>query len=156
MKNQIKHLFLLTVVIFLIASCNEDKYGDWKIMNESWYNNFIEEHKNDSNFHITESGLAYHVIHHGQYPQQPYIGSGIKVSYKGKLISNREFDAQNNYWMPLSESIEGWKEGLPKMTTGSYYIFYIPYKLAYGEKGSGRIPPYSVLIFDIELKEILN
>ncbi len=156
MKSQLKYLLLLIMTVLFIASCDEDKYGDWKIMNESWYDNFIETHKDDPNFYVTESGLAYHVIHHGQYPQKPYIGSGVKVTYKGKLISDKEFDTKNGYWFGLSETIGGWQEGLVKMTRGSHYIFYIPYKLGYGTTASGTIPPYSTLIFDITLDDVGN
>lgn len=156
MNNQFKHLLLLIIAVFFIASCDEDKYGDWKILNENWYSNFIEEHKDDPNFHVTESGLAYHVIHHGHYPEKPYIGSGIQVTYKGKYISGKQFDKKDEYWMALSETIPGWKEGIIKMNTGSNYIFYIPYQLGYGEKGSGNVPPYSTLIFDIKLDKVYN
>ena len=156
MKSQLKYLLLLIITVLFIASCDEDKYGDWKIMNESWYDNFIETHKSDSDFYVTESGLAYRIIHHGQYPQKPHYGSGVKVTYKGQLISDKTFDTKSEYWLALSETISGWQEGLVKMNRGRHYIFYIPYKLGYGTKGSGIIPPYSTLIFDITLDDVGN
>ena len=143
--------FILFSVV-LVSACEEEKYADWKIMNEQWLEEFKEIHKNDSNFFVTESGLCYHVIYSNEYKYtRPHPTSRIRVSYKGQLISGRVFDAKEDTYMYLEQSIRGWQEGLPLMRDGWHFIFYVPAELAYGKKSQGLVPPHSVLKFDIEL-----
>jgi FKBP-type peptidyl-prolyl cis-trans isomerase len=54
----------------MLASCEEDKYADWKILNKQWIENYFEKHENDAGFHRTESGLCYKVIHQGETLKQ--------------------------------------------------------------------------------------
>jgi len=137
----------ILISLFVLASCQEDQYADWKILNDSW----LEKHKTDSAFVQTESGLCYKVIHQG-YLRHPTSSSKIEVKYSGKLIDGTVFDSDDDYTTYLSYMIEGWIEGIPKMQVGGRYIFYIPADLGYGSDGSGTtIPPHSVLIFDVEL-----
>ena len=137
--------FLLLLVIAL-SSCEEDKYADWKLLNESW----LETHKSDPGFTQTESGLCYKVIHQG-YMRKPNSGSNIVVKYSGTLIDGTEFDSNDEYSTNLSGMIDGWIEGIVKMNVGGRYVFYIPASLGYDADGSGDIPPYSTLVFDVTL-----
>lgn len=145
-----KHITLFSVLVLLVlsvTSCKEDEYADWKILNNAW----LEKHKNDTDFKQTDSGLCYKVIHQG-YLRHPTSSSNIVVKYKGRLIDGTLFDESDEYETNLAYMIEGWIEGIPKMQVGGRYIFYIPADLGYGEDGSGsKIPPHSVLIFDVEL-----
>jgi FKBP-type peptidyl-prolyl cis-trans isomerase FkpA len=150
MKN-IKQFSLLSISIFILifsfASCkDEGKYIDWKIMNDKWF----ETHKADSGFVQTESGLCYKVIHQG-YLRRPNASSWVTVNYTGKLIDGTEFESGKfDYY--LSSAIKGWQEAIIKMNGGGKYILYIPTDLGYGVDGSGNdIPPYSTLIFEVEL-----
>ena len=102
----------------------------------------------------TESGLQYKVLYPGN-GRKPRSGSKVKVHYRGLLLNGSTFDTSYNSDEPaelsLKSVIKGWKEGLQLMPGGSVYVFLIPPELAYGEKGSGAIPPNATLIFEIEL-----
>jgi len=151
MINKLTIFSFILFSIVLISACEEEKYADWKIMNDQWLEEFKEIHKNDSNFFVTESGLCYHVIYNEYKYTRPHPTSRVKVSYKGQLISGKVFDEKENTYMYLQESIKGWQEGLRLMRDGWHFIFYIPAELAYGKKGQGLVPPHSVLKFDLEL-----
>ena len=140
--------FLLTFLLLIILSaCQENKWMDWKLMNDQW----LAKHKADTGFVTTSSGLCYKVIHQGLYPKKPNVSSWIIANYKGRLIDSSEFDSgqYNNY---LSGAIKGWQEGIKKMNVGGSYTFYIPSALGYDTiSTNSKIPPHSVLIFDVEL-----
>lgn len=107
----------------------------------------------------TPSGLQYEVVKEGQ-GERPQATSKVRVHYTGKLIDGKVFDSSVERGEPLefelNRVIRGWQEGLQLMTPGSKYILYIPYNLGYGERGAGDlIPPYSALIFEVELLSIL-
>jgi FKBP-type peptidyl-prolyl cis-trans isomerase FkpA len=102
----------------------------------------------------TESGLQYKVLYAGN-GRKPKSSSKVTVHYRGLLLNGSTFDTSYANDEPaelsLKSVIEGWKEGLQLMPAGSVYVFLIPPELAYGEKGSGAIPPNATLIFEIEL-----
>lgn len=106
----------------------------------------------------TASGLQYEVLEEGNGPK-PTAASTVKVHYEGTLIDGTVFDSSYQRGepieFPLNGVIKGWTEGLQLMPVGSKYKLYIPYELAYGERGAGAsIPPYAALIFTVELLEI--
>jgi FKBP-type peptidyl-prolyl cis-trans isomerase len=145
MLQRLKYIFILLTTILIFSSCNENEFVDWKNLNNKW----LEEHADDEGFSKTESGIYYKVIHQSTY-HRPNLGSVIIAEYTGKLIDGTKFDS-GTYSNYLYEAITGWQEGLRLMRDGSHFIFYIPADLAYGEDGSGLVPPNSVLIFDIKL-----
>jgi peptidyl-prolyl cis-trans isomerase A (cyclophilin A) len=107
----------------------------------------------------TATGLRYMVISEGGGTDRPKQSSTVKVHYTGTLLDGKKFDSSVDRGQPaefpLANVIPGWTEGVQLMTVGSKYKFYIPYNLAYGERGyPGAIPPKADLIFDIELLEI--
>lgn len=147
-----KRAALFTFTLFLLAiihsSCKDDIYIDWKLQNERWY----AQHKSDSGFITTKSGLCYKVNHQG-YQRHPNINSAIHVRYTGSLIDGSVFDSGTT-WLYLSGTIKGWQEGIQKMQDGGDYTFYIPSALGYDTVTTKKeIPPYSVLKFDVELLE---
>lgn len=106
----------------------------------------------------TTSGLKYIVIKEGTGPK-PTTANNVKAHYVGTLVNGTEFDSSVKRGEPidfnLNQVIPGWSEGLQLMPEGSKYRFYIPYQLAYGERGMGNvIPAKSDLIFEIELIKI--
>ncbi len=105
----------------------------------------------------TESGLQYQVVSEGK-GDKPTADDKVTVHYTGTLIDGTKFDSSVDRGQPatfmLKQVIKGWTEGVQLMTVGSKFRFYIPYDLAYGERGSGQIPPFSALIFDVELISI--
>ena len=109
---------------------------------------------------ITESGLQYMVLEEGNGPK-PSAGDTVLVHYEGALINGTVFDS--SYEMdepeviPLYMVFPSLAEGIQLMNVGSRYRIYIPSHLAYGERGLGQfIPPYSTLVFTIELIDIIE
>ena len=104
------------------------------------------------------SGLQYQVLEKGT-GKAPTKDSTVTVDYKGTLIDGTVFDSSYKRGKPatfkVSNVIAGWTEGLQLMQEGARYRFYIPAKLAYGERGAGPvIGPNSTLIFDVDLKKV--
>lgn len=145
MLHTLKYLFLIVIAFSCFSSCEEDEFADWNTLNEKW----LEQHANDEGFLKTESGIYYKIIHQSNY-HRPNLTDRIHAEYTGNLIDGRKFDS-GEYIRYLYEAIPGWQEGLRLMRDGSHFIFYIPANLAYGTKASGKVPPNSVLIFDIHL-----
>jgi FKBP-type peptidyl-prolyl cis-trans isomerase len=119
---------------------------------------FLEENKKNPKITTTASGLQYEVITLGNGPK-PLATDEVTVHYAGSLVNGTEFDSSYKRGeplkLPLNGVIKGWTEGVQLMPTGSKFRFYIPFDLGYGERGSGDvIPPFSTLIFDIELIKI--
>lgn len=86
--------------------------------------------------------------------KRPTIDSQVKMRYTAKLIDGTVTDCSDqraNQILYLSWLIDGLKEGLQLMSVGSKFRFTVPYKLAYGDRASGDIPPYSVMIYEVEL-----
>jgi FKBP-type peptidyl-prolyl cis-trans isomerase len=119
---------------------------------------FLEVNKKNPKVVILPSGLQYEIITEGT-GLKPKATDEVTVHYKGSLIDGKQFDSSYDRNQPLTLAlnsvIPGWTEGVQMMPVGSKYRFYIPYQLGYGERGAGQdIPPFSTLIFDIELLKI--
>ena len=123
--------------------------------------NFLAENAKKEGITVTESGLQYEIIENGNGPK-PTETDRVKVLYTGKLIDGTVFDSTSDRdnepaQFGLRGVIKGWTEALQLMPVGSKWRIYIPADLAYGERGGGdKIPGNSVLIFDIELLEIVK
>lgn len=107
----------------------------------------------------TKSGLQYEIIKPSSNPKKPTLADKVKVHYHGTLITGEVFDSSVDRGEPISfplgNVIRGWQEGLQLMPVGSEYRLYIPYDLAYGERGAGgKIGPFAALIFDVTLIDI--
>ncbi len=138
------------------AELNKVKYKDYIAENEA----FLTKNKTRPGVTTTPSGLQYEVVTMGTGPK-PSLESTVKVNYTGKLIDGTEFDSSVKRnapaQFPVSGVIPGWTEALQLMPVGSKFILYIPANLAYGERGAGEIiKPYSTLIFEVELLEIVK
>jgi len=121
---------------------------------------FLEKNKQNPGVITTESGLQYEVISPG-YGPQPSAQDTVRVHYKGTLIDGAEFDSSYTRGQPiefpLNGVIPGWTEGLQLMKAGGKYRLFIPSDLGYGPYGNGpQIPPYSTLIFEVELLDIIH
>ena len=126
------------------------RFGKAKEENEA----FLAENKLKEGVITTESGLQYEVLKEGK-GAKPTAEDKVKVHYHGTLIDGTVFDSSVERGEPitfgLNQVIPGWTEGLQLMTVGSKYRFYIPQELGYGNRQAGKIPPYSTLIFEVEL-----
>ena len=120
---------------------------------------FLAENAKKSGIQVTKSGLQYEVLSEGS-GKQPKAADTVRCHYEGRLLDGTVFDSSYRRNTPadfgLQQVIAGWTEGLQLMKEGAKYRFYIPYMLAYGEGGAGSsIPPYSTLVFDVELINVL-
>lgn len=120
---------------------------------------FLEENAKKEGIVTTKSGLQYEILTEGT-GKQPKATDTVRCHYEGSLISGSVFDSSYKRGEPaefgLNQVIPGWTEGVQLMKEGAKYRFYIPYLLGYGENGAGSsIPPYSTLIFDVELIKVL-
>ena len=116
---------------------------------------FLAENAKREGVKVTESGLQYEILE-PSLGQKPKATDTVRVHYEGTLIDGTVFDSSykrgESITFPLNGVIKGWTEGLQLMSIGSKYKFFIPYQLAYGERGAGAsIPPYAALIFTVEL-----
>ena len=140
---------------YISNTINYLKYGDTKGEGER----FLAANQLKEGVQVTESGLQYEVLTMGRGPK-PQATDRVKVHYHGTLIDGSVFDSSVERGEPaefgLNQVIKGWTEGLQLMPVGSKFRFYIPQELGYGERATGSIPPYSTLIFDVELLEILK
>lgn len=120
---------------------------------------FLEANAKKEGVITTKSGLQYEVLREGT-GKNPKATDTVRCHYEGRLLDGSVFDSSYKRGEPadfgLNQVITGWTEGVQLMKEGAKYRFYIPYLLGYGERGAGAsIPPYSTLIFDVELIEIL-
>ncbi|OCQ50532.1 FKBP-type 22 kDa peptidyl-prolyl cis-trans isomerase [Photorhabdus australis subsp. thailandensis] len=120
---------------------------------------FLAENAQRDGVSTTESGLQFSVLKQGD-GAIPAHTDHVRVHYTGRLIDGTVFDSSVQRGepaeFPVNGVIAGWIEALTLMPVGSKWELYIPHNLAYGERGAGAsIPPYSALIFEVELLDIL-
>ncbi|MBO4641724.1 MAG: FKBP-type peptidyl-prolyl cis-trans isomerase [Bacteroidaceae bacterium] len=131
----------------------ERKYGANRLAGEE----FLKLNAKKDSVKTTESGLQYKILTQGT-GEVPVATSRVKVNYEGKLIDGTVFDSSYSRKKPASfgcnQVIKGWTEALTMMPVGSKWEIYIPQQLAYGDREQGKIPPFSTLIFTVELLEI--
>lgn len=120
---------------------------------------FLEENKTKAGVVELESGIQYKMLVSGN-GKSPKASGKIKIAYEGSTIDGQVFDASpegSPRTFDLGNLISGWKKVLPLMKEGDKWEIYLPYNEAYGERGAGDdIPPYSTLIFVIELIEVVE
>jgi FKBP-type peptidyl-prolyl cis-trans isomerase FklB len=120
---------------------------------------FLAENSGKDGINTTETGLQYQhtVLGTGASPD---ANDEVTVHYRGTLLNGQEFDSSlkrgEPISFPLNGVIPGWTEGLQLMKEGGKTTFYIPQELAYGARPApgGAIPPYSALIFEVELIKV--
>lgn len=120
---------------------------------------FLKENGQREGVVTTKSGLQYEVLTEGT-GKSPKATDRVRCHYEGRLINGDVFDSSYQRDEPadfgLNQVIAGWTEGVQLMKEGAKYRFFIPYVLGYGERGAGsQIPPYSTLVFDVELIKVL-
>ena len=165
---KIKLSYILFVLLFSVAfqSCSNDneqeKYAEWKQENEK----FIEEIKNDPSSSYFQAsipqgpGIVYYKVINkaqGDTGTYPLSTSQVKVRYKGSLINDYGvFDdaSERITIMNVNGVVSGFSVALQNMKEGDKWEIYIPWDLGYGSSGKEPIPPYSALIFELELVEI--
>ena len=173
-----KRIMYVFMVGFLLTSCfPEPEANDDDELSEEEYQKLLEEYKKSNEDYLTknagaegvivlESGLQYRVIDSGDPgAESPKLSSTVVVHYEGELIDGYVFDSSiqrsETATLKVSEVIAGWTEILQLMVPGDKWFLFIPQELAYGKDGvfderAGffLIPPYSTLVFEIELISI--
>lgn len=119
---------------------------------------FLAENGKKDGVVTLPSGLQYQVLKEGD-GKKPSATDQVVCHYEGTLIDGTVFDSSYQRNQPatfgLNQVIAGWTEGVQLMQEGAKYRFFIPYNLAYGERGAGaQIPPFAALVFDVELIEV--
>ena len=119
---------------------------------------FLKKNKDIAGVTVLQSGLQYKILTEGT-GASPKSTDSVTVHYKGTFINGNEFDSSYKRNSPatfkLNKVIKGWTEGVQLMKEGGKIALYIPYNLAYGENGAGSsIPPYSAMIFEVELLSV--
>lgn len=119
---------------------------------------FLVENAKRDGITTLASGLQFEVLTAGE-GAKPTRESNVRTHYHGTLIDGTVFDSSYDRGQPaefpVGGVIAGWTEALQLMNAGSKWRLYVPSELAYGAQGVGSIPPHSVLVFDVELLEIL-
>lgn len=120
---------------------------------------YLAENARKEGVVVLPSGLQYTVLAEGS-GRKPSATDRVKCHYEGRLTDGTVFDSSYRRGepavFPLNGVIAGWTEGVQLMGEGAKFRFFIPYNLAYGERGAGgSIPPYAALVFDVELIEVL-
>ncbi len=131
----------------------EKKFGANRIAGEE----FLKANAKKDSVKVTPSGLQYKILTAGT-GEIPTKESKVKVNYEGHLIDGTEFDSSYKrgkpVTFPVSGVIAGWTEALCMMPVGSKWMLYVPQELAYKDREQAKIPPFSCLIFTVELLEI--
>jgi len=146
----------IMIIQAYIGKIKEKKFEGNKLAGDK----FLEENKKKEGVVTLPSGLQYKVIKEGN-GAKPMAEDQVSCHYRGTLIDGREFDSsigREPAKFPVTGVIAGWQEALPLMTLGSKWELYIPSELAYGKSQIPQsiIEPNSVLIFEIELLEIIK
>ncbi|TBU90969.1 FKBP-type peptidyl-prolyl cis-trans isomerase [Stutzerimonas kirkiae] len=119
---------------------------------------YLEENAKREGVTVLASGLQYEVLADGE-GAKPSRDDSVRTHYHGTLINGTVFDSSYQRGQPaefpVSGVIAGWTEALQLMNAGSKWRLHVPSELAYGAQNIGSIPAHSVLVFDVELLEVL-
>lgn len=132
----------------------DQKYGAIKKAGEE----FLAKNQSNTGINLTPSGLQYSVIKEGNGSAHPSYNDNVKIMFKGYKLDGTLFGDTGE--TPIETNFmnvpKGVAEGVLLMTPGAKYKFYLPYYLAFGEAGYQTVEPYSTVIFDVELVEIVK
>ena len=154
-KTEMTHAEAQKVVNEHFRALAEEAYAQNKNAGEA----FLAENAKKEGVNVLPSGLQYQVLAEGN-GKKPSATDRVQCHYEGTLIDGTIFDSSIKRGEPavfgVNQVIKGWVEALQLMQEGAKWRLYIPYDMAYGEHGAGEmIPPYSALIFDVELIKVL-
>ncbi len=162
---------ILFLPLLLLTGCDE-RFTTWKEYNEVWLENQKAKLGSDPEVievMMLESGVLVEVYHNGYGAiPKPSVdpvtesSSAVRVRYKGWLVDGTLFDENDDATFALSGVVKGWQDALSQMRQGSHWRIYIPSHRGYGADGikdwqdNFNVPPYSVMIFDIDLIDVRN
>lgn len=154
-KPEMSHIEAQQVVSEHFQKLAEQQYAKVKAEGEA----FLAANGKKEGVVTLPSGLQYQVLVEGS-GKKPKATDRVRCHYEGTLIDGTVFDSSVRRGQPavfgVSQVIAGWVEALQLMSEGSKWRLFIPQNMAYGAHGAGEnIPPYSALIFDVELIAVL-
>ena len=154
-KTEISHSEAQSVVNDHFRQLAEEAYAQNKAAGEA----FLAGNAKKEGVTVLPSGLQYEVLVAGN-GKKPSATDRVQCHYEGTLIDGTVFDSSIKRGEPavfgVNQVIKGWVEALQLMEEGAKWRLYIPYDMAYGEHGAGEmIPPYSALVFDVELIKVI-
>ncbi|MBO9728177.1 MAG: FKBP-type peptidyl-prolyl cis-trans isomerase [Chitinophaga sp.] len=158
-----KKAFLFgSLFLLFLAACTKKKEGlpayNWqaqytidstKIVTYA-VNNNITNLKHDS------AGIFYQIINRGDTKDTANTAATVTINYVCRFLDNSVYDSVNNATSGLNGALDGLKYGIPKIGKGGSIKLLLPSAFAYGQMGNTRVPPNTVLIFDIQLKDFTN
>jgi FKBP-type peptidyl-prolyl cis-trans isomerase FklB len=156
MKQGLSSLLAVFLFSTLFFGCCEDEYLAWKKEGEA----FLAANKTNPDVTVTSTGLQYKILATSQSQLKPKTTSYIRVNYTASFCNGTIFDSGTNTTFFVNSLISGFKEALLKMKLGEKWILYIPNDLAYGSTGTKNtageyvVPPYSVIVYEVELVQI--
>ncbi len=151
---------IIAMVVLLVGYFFYKSSANGKVAQENARigDEFLEENAKRDGVITTESGLQMLVLQPGAGAVHPTAKDKVKVHYHGSLLDGTVFDSSVDRGEPiefkLNQVIPGWTEGVQRMVEGEKTRLFIPARLAYGNRGVGKIPPGSLLIFEVELLAI--
>jgi len=146
-------ILLVVIGVWISKSAGRQKEAAAKALADG--QQFLKENAEREGIVTTASGLQYEILQEGE-GDKPILSSKVTTHYHGTLVDGTVFDSSVERGEPsmfgVNQVIKGWQEGIPLMSVGAKYRFYIPQELAYGMRSpSSSIPPGSMLIFEVEL-----
>ena len=151
-------LIVLIVLLVIYALKRAGVFSKGAAENETVGDAYLTENALRDEVTQTDSGLQYEVLTEGEGDTRPAATDTVLVHYHGTLMNGSVFDSSvkrgEPISFPLNRVIPGWTEGVQLMTKGAKYKFFIPARLAYGNRQVGNIPGGSLLIFEVELLDI--
>ena len=151
-----KKIILSFFAFLLVSSCSEDQAS---VVNLEEAQEFLASNATETAVNVIEEGLQYSIIENGTGGVSPSLENTVTAHFHGTLINGDVFWSSVDLNEPLvikpSQLIEGCQKVIPLMQVGDKWRVFIHPALAYGEEGRPGIPSNSLLIFDIELLDII-
>jgi len=151
-----KKIILCFFAFLLVTSCSEDQPS---VVNLEEAQEFLASNATETAVNVIEEGLQYSIIENGTGGVNPSLENTVTAHFHGKLINGDVFWSSVDLNEPLvikpSKLIKGCQKVIPLMQVGDKWRVFIHPALAYGEEGRPGIPSNSLLIFDIELLDII-
>jgi FKBP-type peptidyl-prolyl cis-trans isomerase len=121
---------------------------------------FLAKNAHAAGVIVTKDGLQYRILHSGPATGlKPKLADEVKVDYEAKLLDGQVVDSSYQRGQPavmtVRDLVPGWQEALQMMRPGDEWLIYLPPKLGYGDKGAGPIPPGAILMFKLDLIDVL-
>ncbi|MEY1660909.1 FKBP-type peptidyl-prolyl cis-trans isomerase [Isoalcanivorax beigongshangi] len=141
-----------------IADYQQEKISEMAKGAQDEGDSFRAENAKKDGVTTLDSGLQYEVLTAGEGGAKPTLDDTIVAHYHGTLIDGTVFDSSVERGapatFPLAGVIKGWQDALQLMSVGDKWRIVLPPELAYGERGTGAIPPGATLVFEVELVDI--